>query len=79
MRRAKYRVDTYPLAAFDLSSEPQPDANTIIVSNSPRKQLLFEDRLDEFAEQGWQVVTAFVVGQYLWLVSQRSLWWRLMY
>jgi len=40
--------------------------------------MLFEDRLDEYAEQGWQVVSTFVVGDLLWLVAKRTLWWRLM-
>lgn len=40
-------------------------------------QLTVEDRIDELAEQGWQLVTMFVHGSALWVISRRTWWWRL--
>lgn len=71
--KPKYRIDTYPLEMFDLSSESQPTpAAPIIVRNFTRKQLLFEDRLDELGEQGWRVVSVFAATDCVWVVSERS-------
>lgn len=75
MRKPKYRVDTFPVSDLDLSGDTSVRVGVVI--SQPSKQIVFEDRLDEFAEQGWQVVTIFVVGDLLWLVSKRTWWWRL--
>ncbi len=77
MRKPKYRVDTYSLDRFDLS-RGQPLTGGIIIGGPRSKQMVFEDELDELAEQGWEVVTTFVASDRLWRISRRTLWWRLM-
>ncbi len=41
------------------------------------RQMVFEDRLDELGEQGWELVTIFIHDGFIWRIAKRTLWWRL--